>query len=121
MRVDRNNLLRYTSNHMATTTSVTSAARNRYLPFRILAILQYGNFPRFMFVQPGGHITLSPAGELCQLLGLRTDKVYGAIQWLGDKGYIQGLTRSGRNGSRIDFILVPPRNILPEDGNATEG
>lgn len=87
--------------------------RNRYVPFRVLAVLQFGVLPELLLVPAPGQIEITSVPLLARKLRLRVSALVSALEWLQAHNYISGYSRTvvPGKGSTASLCLSQPLNL----------
>lgn len=90
--------------------------RNRYIPFRVLGVLQFGILPEMLEVGVDGNLTID-LPRTAKRLRLRVVQLVEALEWLNTHQYILNYTRVVAIGkpSHATLQLSFPPNIVPGD------
>ena len=89
--------------------------RNRYVPFRVLAMLQYGEHyitqtSGFMEKLPQGRLHVHSLAKLAKCLRMRSTDLRTALEWLHTAGYLLELEyHTGGAAARVS--IKPPPNV----------
>lgn len=89
--------------------------RNRFVAFRVLAVLQFGKHYTsstggFMEVREGGEMIIHSLARLGKKLHMRTVSLREALEWLQEAGYLSGIWWV-TGGKAVRLTLTQPTNI----------
>ena len=88
-------------------------SKNRYIPFRVLSVLQFGQHYSIMEVRDQGQMTVKSLPRLAKILRMRVTSLVEALTWLEQHNYIRNYERVVVRGlpSAAHLTLVAPPNL----------
>lgn len=87
-----------------------SNPRDRYRPFRLLAVILYGRHPDLLEIRPGSELVINSIYRLSHMLHMRSERLREDLKWLEKSGYISGLWWV-TEGKGARFKIESPVNL----------